>query len=86
MRDGTEGKAFNAKGEGMLGIGIDIGSTAMKIAVLDESGAVVDVGGHVPKETATTRERKSFSSSSPAEEDTTAESALAAPQALFTWL
>lgn len=27
----------------MLGIGIDIGSTATKIAVLDESGAVVDV-------------------------------------------
>ena len=34
LRDGTEGKAFNAKGEGMLGIGIDIGSTAMKIPVL----------------------------------------------------
>lgn len=42
--------------------------------------------GHAPKETATTRERKDFSSSSPAEEDTTAESALAAPQALFAWL
>ncbi len=27
----------------MLGIGVDIGSTATKIAVLDESGAVVDV-------------------------------------------
>ena len=27
----------------MLGIGIDIGSTATKIAVLDEGGAVVDV-------------------------------------------
>lgn len=27
----------------MLGIGIDIGSTATKIAALDESGAVVDV-------------------------------------------
>ena len=27
----------------MLGIGIGIGSTATKIAVLDESGAVVDV-------------------------------------------
>lgn len=27
----------------MLGIGVDIGSTATKIAVLDEGGAVVDV-------------------------------------------
>lgn len=27
----------------MLSIGVDIGSTATKIAVLDESGAVVDV-------------------------------------------
>ena len=27
----------------MLGIGVDIGSTATKIAVLDESGAVADV-------------------------------------------
>lgn len=44
MRDSIDGKAFqNAKGEGMLGIGIDIGSTATKIAVLDEGGAVVDV-------------------------------------------
>lgn len=40
LRDGIDGKAFqNAKGEDMLGIG----STATKIAVLDESGAVVDV-------------------------------------------
>lgn len=44
LRDGIDGKAFqNAKGEDMLGIGIDIGSAATKIAVLDESGAVVDV-------------------------------------------
>lgn len=42
--DGIDGKSFqNAKGEDMLGIGVDIGSTATKIAVLDESGAVVDV-------------------------------------------
>ncbi len=27
----------------MLGTGVDIGSTATKIAMLDESGAVVDV-------------------------------------------
>ena len=27
----------------MLGTGVDIGSTATKIAVLDEGGAVVDV-------------------------------------------
>ena len=44
MRDGVDGKSFqNAKGKDMLGIGIDIGSTATKIAVLDESGAVADV-------------------------------------------
>ena len=44
LRDGIDGKSFqNAKGEDMLGIGIDIGSTATKIAGLDESGAVVDV-------------------------------------------
>ena len=42
MRDGIDGKSFqNAKGKNMLGIGI--GSTATKIAVLDEGGAVVDV-------------------------------------------
>ena len=40
MRDGVDGKSFqNAKGKDMLGIG----STATKIAVLDEGGAVVDV-------------------------------------------
>lgn len=44
LRDGIDGKSFqNAKGKDMLGIGIGIGSTATKIAVLDESGAVVDV-------------------------------------------
>ena len=44
LRDGIDSKSFqNAKGKDMLGIGIDIGSTATKIAVLDESGAVVDV-------------------------------------------
>lgn len=78
LRDGIDGKSFqNAKGEGMLGM--DAAS------LFGDDGVVIDVGGHVPKETATTRERKSFSSPSPAEEDTTAESALAAPQALFAW-
>lgn len=44
LRDGIDGKSFqNAKGKDMLGIGIGIGSTATKIAVLDEGGAVVDV-------------------------------------------
>lgn len=41
LRDGIDGKSFqNAKGKDMLGIG----STATKIAVLDEGGAVVDRG------------------------------------------
>lgn len=42
--DGIDGKSFqNAKGKDMLGTGVDIGSTATKIAVLDEGGAVVDM-------------------------------------------
>ena len=41
LRDGIDGKSFqNAKGKDMLGIGIGIGSTATKIAVLDEGGAL----------------------------------------------
>lgn len=44
LRDGIDGKSFqNAKGKDMLGTGVDIGSTATKIAVLDEGGAVVGV-------------------------------------------